>query len=109
MCAVGLIRQTEHSIFVGQPHNLPEIRADPVVGGIVHQHSFCLRILPDSPFYLFHLHSQGNPQAHIALRVYINRNRPAEDQRPHHAPVNISGQDNLIAPLYHREDHALHG
>ena len=109
MRAVSLICQAEHPILVSQSHNLPKIGADPVVGGIVHQHGFCLRILPDGPLYLLHLHSQRDPQTHIALWVYINRNRSAEDQRPHHAPVNISGQDNLIASLYHREDHALHG
>ena len=108
MRSMGLVCQAQHTVAVGQPDNFPQIGADAIVGRVVHQNRLGVRILLNRLLHLLHLHAQRNPQAHIALWVYINRNRSAQNQRSHHASVDVSGQNNLISPLYHGKDHALY-
>ena len=54
-------------------------------------------ILPDGLFHLRNLHAQGNAQAGLHVRVHVDGLRSAEYQRVNGAPVDISGQYDLVA------------
>ena len=107
--AVGLVGQTQHAVPVGQLHNAPQVGADAVVGGVIHQHGLGLGILPDGPLHLLQAHTQGDAQPVVALRVYIDRNGSAQHQCSHNTAVDVAGQNDLLTPLHHRQHHALHG
>ena len=90
MGAVGLIHQAKHAGAVGHLYNGPQIAANPIVRGIVHQHRHGVRVLCDCLGNLLPLHTQRNPQPLIHLRVYIYRHRAAQNQRIDDAFVDIA-------------------
>ena len=109
MGSVGLVRKTQHSGGVGHLHNLPEIAADSVVGGVIDQNGNGVRMLFYGLLHLFPAHSQGNSQPALHLRVYVYRYGAAENQGIDDTPMNISRQNDLIPPLAAGKHHALHG
>ena len=106
--AVSLVGQAEHPSVVCHLDDGPQVGADAVVGGVVHQHSHGIGVLFDGLCHLLPLHAQGDAQTFIDLGVDIDGHRAAEHQRVQHTAVHIAGQDDLIAPLAGRKHHALH-
>ena len=106
--AVGLVRKAEHSGIVCHFYDSTQVRADAVVGGVIHQHSHGVGVLLDGLGHLLPLHAQRDAQTLIHLRVHIHRHRAAQHQRVQHAAVHVAGQNDLIAPLAGGKYHALH-
>ena len=103
-----LICQTKHSCPVSHIHNCPEVRADSIIGGVVHQNGYCIGMLLNSLCHLLPFHSQRNAQSVIHLRIHINRNRATQYQCIDYAPVDISGKNDFISPLAGSQYHTLH-
>ena len=78
MGAVGLVGKAEHPGVVSHLDDGPQVGADAVVGGVVHQHGHGVGVFLDGLFHLLPLHAQGDAQALVHLRVHINRHRAAE-------------------------------
>ena len=106
--AVGFIGKAEHPGVMSHLDDGPQVGADAVVGGVVHQHGHRVGVLLDGLFHLLPLHAQRDAQALVHLRVHIHRHRAAQHQRVQHAAVHVAGQNDLIAPLAGGEHHALH-
>ena len=105
---MGLVGQAEHTVVMRQLHDAAQIGTDAVVGGVVHQHGLGVRIFPDGLFHRENTHAQRDTQSVVAFRVHIHRNGAAQHHGAHHAAVHVAGQDDLFAPLCHRQNHALH-
>lgn len=80
MRSVRLICQTEHPGIMRHFYNGPQIAADSIIGRIVDQYRYRLRMLCDCLCHLLSLHSQRNSQPLVHLRIYIDRNRSAQYQ-----------------------------
>ncbi len=106
--AVGLVSQAEHAVVVGHLGDGPDVGADAVIGGIVHQHRFCVGMLLNGGLHILPAHAQRDAQPVVTGGVHIDRHRAAQHHGPHDAAVDISRQDDLLPPLGHREDHGLH-
>ena len=106
--SVGFIRKAEHAGVVRHFYDGTQVRADAVVGGVIHQHSHSVGVLLDGLCHLLPLHAQRDAQALIHLRVHIHRHSAAQHQRVQHAAVHVAGQNDLIAPLAGGKHHALH-
>ena len=74
MRAMCFVHQAQHIMRVRQLNDRTQIRANTVIGRIIYQNRFSVRIFPDSLFYLGKLHTQGNSQFTIYLRIDIYRN-----------------------------------
>ena len=103
-----LVRQNLHTSDVCKLHNRPDIRADTVVCRIIHQYRHRVRIILNGLPYLVRLHSQGDPQSLIHLRVHIDRNSSAENQGVNHAFMYIARENDLISCTADRKDHRLY-
>ena len=93
---MGLVGQDLHSPGVGQLHDGLNIRADPVVGGVVHKYGHSIRVVLDGLADLVHLHPQGDPQLLVHIRVHVDRNGSAEHHGVDDAFMDIPGKDDLI-------------
>lgn len=80
MRSVRLICQTEHPSIMRHFYDGPQIAADSIIGRIVDQYRYRLRMLCDCLCHLLSLHSQRNSQPLVHLRIYIDRNRSAQYQ-----------------------------
>ena len=107
MGSMGLVRQHLHSPGMGHLNDRPDIRTDPVIRRIVDEHRHRVRVILNGLLYLFHFHSQRDPQLLVHLRIYVNRNRAAKHHGVDHALMDVPGQDDLVSGLADREDHAL--
>ena len=99
MSSMCLICQTQHSCFMSHAYNCAKITADSIIGGIVHQHSHRIWVLLNCLCHLFTSHSKRNPKSLIHLRIHIDRDCSAQNQRIQHTSVDISGKNDLISPL----------
>ena len=105
---MGFVRKAEHPGIVGHFYDGAQVRADAVVGGVIHQHSHSIRMLFNGLFHLFPLHAQRDAKALVHLGVHIHRHRAAQYQCVQHTAVHIAGQNDLIAALAGGKHHALH-
>lgn len=80
MRSVRLICQTEHPGIMRHFYDGPQIATDSIIGRIVDQYRYRLRMLCDCLCHLLSLHSQRNSQPLVHLRIYIDRNRSAQYQ-----------------------------
>ena len=108
MRSVRLICQTEHPGIMRHFYDGPQIAADSVIGRIVDQYRYRLRMLRDCLCHLLSLHSQRNSQPLVHLRIYIDRNCPAQYQCIQHTAVYITWQDDLIPPFAGSQHHTLY-
>ena len=97
VCAVSLIHQRQHSGFMDNFHDLPEIGGDPVIGRIVDKNRLCLGMLPDRLLHLCNLHTGRNANGRIDLYRHIDRDTAAEYQSIDDALMHVSRQDNFIS------------
>ena len=105
---MGFVCKAEHPGIVGHFYDGAQVRADAVVGGVIHQHSHSIRMLFNGLFHLFPLHAQRDAKALVHLGVHIHRHRAAQYQCVQHTAVHIAGQNDLIAALAGGKHHALH-
>lgn len=106
--AVGFVRQAQHPGVMRHLDDGPQVAADAVVGGVVHQHGHGVGVLGNGLGHLLPLHAQGDAQPGIHLRVDVDRHRTAQHQSVQHAAVDVAGQNDLVAPLAGGKHHALH-
>ncbi len=106
--AVGLIGQTVHSRLVGHLYNGAQIGADAVVSGVIHQYGHRVGMFLNGLGHLLPLHAQGNTQPVVYLRVHVHGNGAAQNQGVDDAAVDVSGHDDLVPTLAHRQHHGLH-
>ena len=109
MGAVGLVHQHLHAVLVGQLHNLPQIGADAVIGGIVDQDRLGVRMLGNGTAHILQCHAQGNSQPLVDARVDINRHSAAYHQCIDGTAVHVPGHNDLLPRLAHGHDHSLDG
>ena len=86
----------------------PQIRANAVVGRIVHKHCHSVRIFSDHLFHLGYPHPKRDTKMMIHIRIDIHRLCSAKHKRIDDAPVDVSGKDNLISLLTTGQYHALY-
>ena len=106
--SVRLICQAEHPGIMRHFYDGPQITADSVIGRIVDQYRYRLRMLRDCLCHLLSLHSQRNSQPLVHLRIYINRNCSAQYQGIQHTAVDITWQDDLIPTFAGSQHHTLY-
>ena len=94
---MSFICQHLHSFFVGQLYDAPQVRADSIVGGVIYQNRYSIRIFFNRFFHLMNIHSKRNSQISVYFRIYINRNCPAKYQGINSAFMYISWQNDLIS------------
>ena len=107
MRSVRFVHQHFHAVAVDYLGDSAQVGADAVVGGIIHQHRFCVRVGEDSGFYLLRGHSEGYAEVVVHPGVDIHRYRTADYQCIYGASVDVSGQDYLLPCLAHRHHHSL--
>ena len=105
---MSLVSQTVHSGLMSHFDNSLDITTNSIIGRVIHQYRYRIRVLVYSLRNLLSLHSQGYPQPVIDLRIYIHRNRTAKYQGIDDASMDIPGQNDFISPLTGRKDHTLH-
>ena len=105
---MSLVHQHQHIMLVGDLHYRPQVRADAVIGGIVHEHRRSVRVGKDSLLHLRKLHAEGDAYMLVHVRVNIHRLCTAEDEGVDDAAVDVPRQDYLIPCLAGSEYHALH-
>ena len=106
--AVGLVGEAEHPGVVGHLDDGTQIRADAVIGGVVHQHGHGVGVLLDGFCHLLPLHAQRDAEALVHFGIDIDRHCAAEHQCVQHAAVDVAGENDLVAPLADGQHHALH-
>ena len=106
--AVRLVRKAQHPRRVRHVHDGPQVRADAVIGRVVHQHRHRLRVLADRLLDRLPRHAQRDAQPLIHLGVDVHGHRAAQHQRVDHAAVHVARQYDLVAALAGRQHHALH-
>ena len=78
---------------MGDLGNLLKVRANPIIGGVVHENRFGIRMLIDSTFDVLHGHSSAIPRRG-RLRVDIYWGSTAKYQCVNHTLVNIARENN---------------
>ena len=106
---MSLIHQRHHIMLMSQADYGAEVGANAVIGGIIDEHRRSVGVLDDSLLDLRELHTQRDADMRIDVGVDIDGLGSAEDEGIDNAPVDISGQDDLIPCLAGSEDHTLHG
>ena len=106
--AVGLVGQAEHAVVVGHFGDGLDVRADAVIGGVVHQHGLGVGMFFNGVLHVLPAHTQGDAQPVVAGGVHIDGHRAAEHHGTHDAAVDVPGQDDFLPPLGHGENHGLH-
>ena len=109
MCAVSLIYQYHHAVLMGNLNDLPEVGADSVVCGVVHQDGLCLGVLLDGTLHLRYLHAQGYTQAVIRIGIHVDGSRAVHNQGVDDAAVHVTRQDDLLTALAGGKHHSLYG
>ena len=106
---VRLIRQNAHPRRVGKLHDLHEVRADAVVGGVVHEHSLRGGMFRDRLRHVLDAHPERDAEALVRAGVHVHGNRAAHHERVDRAAVDVAGEDDLVARRTRGHDHRLHG
>ena len=109
MRAVRLVREDAHPRRVGELHDLHEVRADAVVGGVVHEHGLRGGVLRDRLRHVLHAHPERDAEALVRAGVHVHGNRPAHHERVDGAAVHVAREDDLVARRAGGHDHRLHG
>ena len=109
MRSMCLICQAKHSCIMSHLDDRTQITAYSVISRIIYQHRNCFWMFFYRFLYLFPFHSKGNSEPLIYLRVYINRNRTAQNKCIQNTPVNITRQYDLISTFAGSQDHRLNG
>ena len=106
--AVRLVRQHEHPRRVRKLHDLDEVGADAVVGGVVDENRLSIGMLRNRLLNVRDLHAERDAEAFIAAWVHVNRDGTVHDERVDGAPVDVARQDDLLAAPARGPDHGLH-
>ena len=106
--AVGLVGQAEHPVFVGHLGNGLDIRADAVIGGVVHQHRLGVGVLFDGRLHVLPAHPRGIPSRSSQAGSTYTGTAPHSTMAPMTLRVDVPGQDDLLPPLGHGQNHGLH-
>ena len=108
MSSVSFVSKHEHSVCVSDLNDPPDIRADAVIGGVVHQHGFCVGVFFNCFFNVLDTHSKRYAEAFVSSGVYINGHSSANHQRIYRTAVNVSWHDYLFTCFAGGENHRLH-
>ena len=106
--AVRLIREAQHPVLMCNPDDGAQVGADAVVGRIVDQNRFGIRMQRNRPLHVRNAHTERNAQPLITGGINVNRNRTAQHHGSHDTAVHIARQDNFLAPLDRGQHHGLH-
>ena len=109
MRTMGFIGQTSHPRIMSHADNGPQVTAYSVIGRVIDQYGYGVRIFLDGPRYLLALHTQRNAQPCIDFRIDIYRYGSTEHQSIDDTFMDIARQDDFISPLTDGQYHALHG
>ena len=99
MRTVRLVHKAQHIMLMRQLHDAAQIRADTIIGRIVHEHGSRLRISLDSLLHLANFHAQRDSQLAVDLRININRNSTVQNECVDNTLMHITRQNNLVASL----------
>ena len=105
--SVRFVNQHLHAVPVYYLDDLPQIGAYAVVGRVVDQHGFRVRICEDSRLDFLRGHSERYAEVVVDAGVHVDRYRSADHQRIDCAPVDVSRENYLIPRLAYRHHHRL--
>ena len=109
MRSMRFICQAKHSCIMSHFNDCTQITAYSIISRVIYQYCNCFWMFFYRFLHLFPFHSKGNSQPLIHLRVYVNRDRTAQNKCIQNTPVNITWQYVLISTFACRQNHCLNG